>query len=102
MAPEEATNGNKATPDGSPIRVLIVDGHGVVRAGPLLFPSGTTDLVVVGEASTGREAIAQAEALRPEAILMDLVMGDVDGLEATRQIKQRHPDMAIVALTSFI
>src|SRR5262245_27713249 len=102
MAHDDATRENKATPDGSPIRVLIVDDHGVVRAGLRLFLSGIADLVVVGEASTGREAIAQAEALHPEVILMDLVMGDVNGIEATRQIKQRHPDIAIVALTSFM
>lgn len=102
MAPEQATPHPQDTPQSAPIRVLIVDDHGVVRAGLRLFLSGTADLEVVGEASTGQEAIAQAEALHPEVILMDLVMGEMDGIEATRQIKQRHPDIAIVALTSFV
>lgn len=102
MTPEKATHHPRDTPQNAPIRVLIVDDHGVVRAGLRLFLSGTADLEVVGEASTGREAIAQAETLHPEVILMDLVMGEVDGIEATRQIKQRHPDIAIVALTSFV
>lgn len=86
MAPEKATHPPQDTPQSAPIRVLIVDDHGVVRAGLRLFLSGTADLEVVGEASTGREAIAQAEALHPEVILMDLVMGEVNGIEATRQI----------------
>src|SRR5215472_15935844 len=102
MAPEKATHPPQDTPQSAPTRVLIVDDHGVVRAGLRLFLSGTADLQVVGEASTGQEAIAQAEALHPEVILMDLVMGEVDGIEATRQIKQRHPDIAVVALTSFV
>ncbi len=102
MTTEEATRRNNEAPGGTPLRVLIVDDHGVVRAGLRLFLSGTADLEVVGEASTGREAIAQAEVLHPDVILMDLVLGEVDGIEATRQIKQRHPDMAIVALTSFL
>jgi DNA-binding NarL/FixJ family response regulator len=102
MAPEKATHYLRDTLQRTPIRVLIADDHGVVRAGLRLFLSGTADLEVVGEASTGQEAIAQAEALHPEVILMDLVMGEVDGIEATRQIKQRHPDIAVVALTSFV
>src|SRR5215472_481144 len=102
MAPEKGNHHPQDTPQSTPIRVLIVDDHGVVRAGLRLFLSGTAELSVVGEASTGQEAIAQAEALHPEVILMDLVLGEVDGIEATRQIKQRHPDIAIVALTSFV
>lgn len=102
MAPEKGNHHPQDTPQSAPIRVLIVDDHGVVRAGLRLFLSGTANLEVVGEASTGQEAIAQAEALHPEVILMDLVLGEVDGIEATRQIKHRHPEIAIVALTSFV
>lgn len=102
MAPEKATRHPQDDFQSAPIRVLIVDDHGVVRAGLRLFLSSTADLKVVGEASTGQEAIALAGALHPDVILMDLVMGEVDGIEATRQINQRHPDIAIVALTSFV
>lgn len=84
-----------------PIRVLIADDHTIVRRGIRALLSTKPDLAVVGEARNGREAIALAETLRPDVILMDLVMPDVDGVEATRQIAARQLGARILVLTSF-
>jgi two-component system, NarL family, response regulator LiaR len=84
-----------------PIRVLIVDDHAIVREGLQTLLGEEAAVVVVGQASNGREALAQALALRPDVILMDLVMPEVDGIEATRRIVQAAPDCRVLALTSF-
>lgn len=83
------------------IRVLVVDNHKVVRSGLRTFLSVTDDLEVVGEAANGREAIAQVIALKPDVVLMDLMMPEMDGPTATAHIRRDHPDVQIVALTSF-
>lgn len=83
------------------VRVLLVDDHGVVRKGLRLFLSLTEDLEVVAEAKNGAEAIEQTAALRPDVVLMDLQMPVMDGPTAIEQIRTRHPDVQIVALTSF-
>jgi NarL family two-component system response regulator LiaR len=83
------------------IRVLIVDDHALVRKGIHALLAEIKDIEVVGEASDGQEAIAQAEALRPDVILMDLVMPHMDGIEATRQITKRQMAARILVLTSF-
>lgn len=83
------------------IRVLIADDHGIVRKGIRALLATETDIVVVGEAEDGRQAVAEAERLSPDIILMDLVMPEVDGIEAIRQIKSRQLEVRILVLTSF-
>jgi len=84
-----------------PIRVLVVDDHVIVRRGILVLLQTEKDIEVVGEAEDGREAVALAESLQPDVILMDLVMPVMDGIEATRRISARRPDTRILVLTSF-
>lgn len=83
------------------IRLLIVDDHAIVRRGMQALLAQIDDMRVIGEAADGGEAIAQAAALAPDVILMDLMMPQVDGIEAIRQISAKHPAIAILALTSF-
>ena len=85
----------------APIRVLVVDDHAIVRKGICALLSEIAGIEVVGEAADGREAIGQAERLKPDVILMDLLMPHVDGIEATRQIVSRRPGSRILVLTSF-
>ena len=89
------------TPAG-PIRVLLVDDHGVVRRGMRGFFDLVEDIEVVGEASDGNEAVAAARALTPDVILMDLLMPNLDGIGAIAAIKGQQPEIEIVAVTSFI
>lgn len=84
-----------------PIRVLLTDDHAIVRKGVRALLATERGIQVVGEACNGMEAVAQAEALRPDVILMDLVMPELDGIEATRQITARLPGTRILILTSF-
>lgn len=84
------------------IRVLFVDDHEMVRIGISSYLSTQEDISVVGEAASGREGIEKAEELKPDIILMDLVMDDMNGIEATQHIKQHQPSVKIVMLTSFI
>jgi DNA-binding NarL/FixJ family response regulator/class 3 adenylate cyclase len=90
------------TDEGGPIRVLLVDDHAVVRRGLRGFLELIKDFEVVGEAENGREGVAAAERLAPDVILMDLLMPEMGGLEAIAAIKQAHPEIEIVAVTSFI
>ena len=85
----------------TPIRVLIADDHAIVRKGVRALLATERDIHVIGEASDGAEAIAQAQSLRPDVILMDLVMPKLDGIEATRQITAQQPGVRILVLTSF-
>ncbi len=87
--------------DQTTIRVLVVDDHAIVRKGIRALLAELEDIEVVGEASDGQEAMAQADALSPDVILMDLVMPGVDGIEATRQITKHEPSPRILVLTSF-
>jgi NarL family two-component system response regulator LiaR len=88
-------------PTSDPIRVLLVDDHGVVRKGLSIYLQNRTDMGVVGEARDGREALALCERLQPDVVLMDLVMPELGGVAATRAIHQRWPHVHIIALTSF-
>lgn len=83
------------------IRVLIVDDHTIVRKGIRALLSEAGGFEVVGEAADGRAAIQAAEETRPDVILMDLLMPDMDGIEATREITRRLPQTRILVLTSF-
>ena len=85
----------------NPIRVLIVDDHGMVRKGLVAYLGNKRDLMLVGEARNGREAIELCEQLRPDVVLMDLIMPEMGGIAATRQICARFPKIRVVALTSF-
>jgi len=84
-----------------PIRVMIVDDHSMVRRGLATFLRVKADLELVGEASNGQEAVDMCEQVCPDVILMDLVMPEVDGTTATRLIRQRWPEVQVIALTSF-
>lgn len=84
------------------IRVMLVDDHAVVRRGLHGFLGLLDDLEIVAEADNGDAAIRLVDEARPDVILMDLVMPCCDGIAATAEIKRRHPEVEIVALTSFI
>jgi DNA-binding NarL/FixJ family response regulator len=84
------------------IRVLLVDDHAVVRNGLRTFLALQDDIEVVGEAENGKVALAEAGRLEPDVILMDLLMPIMDGVTAIGAIKQAHPTIEIVAVTSFI
>jgi two-component system response regulator NreC len=83
----------------APIRLLLVDDHAVLRAGLRLLLNSQPDMEVVGEASNGREALELAQTLHPDIILMDITMPDLNGLEATRLIKKKLPDVKVLILT---
>ena len=83
------------------IRVLLVDDHAVVRSGLAAFLFAFDDLDLVGEASSGEEALRLCDEHRPDVVLMDLVMPGMDGAEATRRIRASFPGIEVLALTSF-
>jgi DNA-binding NarL/FixJ family response regulator len=85
----------------APVRLLVVDDHPVVRQGLRTFLETRPDFEVVGEAADGETAVAEAARLRPDVILMDLVMPGVDGLEAIHRIRAAEPRARILVLTSF-
>jgi len=85
----------------TPIRVLIVDDHAMVRRGLAAFLKAKPDLLLVGEASSGGEAITRCEQSQPDVVLMDLMMPGMGGAEATRTIRDRWPEVRVIALTSF-
>ena len=84
-----------------PIRVMLVDDHAVVRSGLGAFLYVFDDLELVAEAKDGKDAISQCETVMPDVILMDLVMPVMDGAAATKAIRERWPQIQVVALTSF-
>jgi two-component system, NarL family, response regulator LiaR len=91
---------NSAAP--GPIRVLIVDDHGVVREGLRAYLELEPDIEVVGEARDGLEGVRRAQELHPDVVLMDLVMPNMDGVDATSRIKEQRPDTHVIVLTSFL
>jgi two-component system, NarL family, response regulator LiaR len=84
-----------------PIRVLLADDHGIVREGLRAYLTTVDGIEVVGAASDGIEASRLADELEPDVILMDLAMPNMDGIEATAFITKAHPDIKVIALTSF-
>jgi len=87
--------------ESQPIRVLIVDDQPVVRSGLGAFLSAFPDLTLVGEAPGGEQALTLYGELRPDVVLMDLVMSGMDGVTTIRALRARHPQARILALTSF-
>jgi NarL family two-component system response regulator LiaR len=87
--------------DTGPIRVMIVDDHPIVRDGLRALMAAKQEIEVVGEASNGRDAVSLALRLQPDIILMDLVMPELDGIEAIRRIIAQWPEARILVLTSF-
>ena len=83
------------------IRVLLADDHGIVREGLRALLEKQRDIEVVGEAEDGRTAVQMAQKLLPDVIIMDITMPDLNGVEATRQVKNVSPRSQIVVLTSY-
>ncbi|WP_045522901.1 response regulator [Neobacillus niacini] len=83
------------------IRILIADDHHVVRRGLAFFLKTQRDIEIIGEAGNGKEAVELARTLKPDLILMDLVMPEMDGIQATKIIKSEMPEIKIMMLTSF-
>jgi len=84
------------------IRVLVVDDHRIVREGIRSLMEDIDDIQVIGEAGNGHEAVDLVDRLNPDLVLMDLIMPQMDGLEATQQIIAKHPHTRVLVLTSFI
>ncbi len=97
----EPSEPSAASPSGQKIRVLIVDDHAVVRQGLRDFIDLQEDMTVIGEGADGLEAVALSRERQPEVVLLDLVMPQMDGVEATRQILQVCPGAHVLILTSF-
>ena len=87
--------------NNKPIRVMIVDDHAVVRSGLIAFLSSYDDLEMAGAVRSGEEAIQLCEEIRPDVILMDLIMPDMDGATVTKTIRQKYPKIQVIILTSF-
>lgn len=85
----------------TPIRILLVDDHDMVRRGLAVFLLANDDLILVGEATNGAEALEKCAQLDPDVVLMDLMMPIMDGVAATRSIRERYPAVQVIALTSF-
>ena len=85
----------------SKIRVLLVDDHGVVRSGLRMLLENEQDIEIVGEASGGRQAIELVKQHRPDIVLMDVQMSDMNGIDATREIKRLYPETAVLTLTMY-
>jgi NarL family two-component system response regulator LiaR len=87
--------------DSNRIRIMIVDDHAMVRRGLAAFLRVFDDLELIGEAANGEEAVKLVATVQPDVVLMDLIMDQMDGAAATRAIRQNHPSVQVIALTSF-
>jgi two-component system response regulator DevR len=84
-----------------PLRVLLVDDHEIVRDGVRALLQATEDIIVTAEAGSVREAVDEADRARPDVVVMDVRLVDGSGIEATREIRAKHPKTAVIMLTSF-
>ena len=87
---------------GTRIRVLIVDDHAILRQALRHLLETQSEIEVIGDASSGREAVTEAEKLMPDVVLMDMIMPGLNGLEATRQIRKRSPKSRVLILTGYM
>lgn len=83
-----------------PIKVLVVDDHQMVREGLKLLLAAEPDLELVGQALDGQQAIEMVDELQPDVVVMDIGLPVMDGIEATRRIREAHPQVAIIALSA--
>ena len=81
------------------INILLVDDHEVVRSGLRMLLEGEEDVQIVGEVGTAKEALENLSELKPDVVLMDIGLPDLSGIDATKKIKEMHPEIAVVALT---
>jgi DNA-binding NarL/FixJ family response regulator len=81
------------------IRILLADDHGVVRQGFKMILGAQADMEIVGEAANGREAVEQAERLKPDIVVMDVAMPELNGIEATRRLAESAPHVRVLALS---
>lgn len=81
------------------IRLLLVDDHAVIRTGLRMLLESQRDMLIVGEAATGEQALEMAVRLKPDIVVMDITLPDLSGIEVTRRLKRLEPDIPIVALT---
>jgi DNA-binding NarL/FixJ family response regulator len=86
---------------GDTIRILVADDHPIVRDGLIAILSTQPDFEIVGKASTGVEAVSQAEALKPDLLLLDLEMPEMDGVEALRRLRDMHSPVRAIVFTAF-
>src|SRR6266581_5566416 len=101
MNPQVNSDIDTEAHSGAPIRVLCADDHPLVRKGIASILANETDVILVGEAGGGREAVELFRKLRPDVVLMDLRMPEMNGIEATRIIRAEAPETKIIALTSY-
>lgn len=99
QAMAESEDRGPAHISSEPIRVLLADDHTILRAGLRMMLSVQPDIEIVGEASDGRQAITEAQRLQPDVILMDITMPEVNGIEATFQVKKLLPETRVLVLT---
>lgn len=85
--------------DAEPLRILIADDHAMIRQGLHVLLESYQDIIIVGEAWNGQEAVAAVERLRPDVVIMDINMPQMDGITATALIKARYPDTIIIGLS---
>lgn len=95
------SSGEAADPESSPVRVVLVDDHAVVRSGLKMVLVEHPRINVIGEFSDGRQAVEAAKSVHPDLMLMDVAMPQMDGVEATRLIKRNHPEIRIIGLSMF-
>ena len=101
IQPDETSKPIRSDETSKPIRVLIVDDHMIVRQGLRLIFETEDSVEVVGEAEDGLQGVEKAASLRPDIVLMDLQMPNKDGLSAVTEIRQQHPEIKIIILTTY-